>query len=124
MSADPSEFIDINGTLFFVADDGSNGRELWKSDGTTIGTQMVKNINTQANSNPTKLTDVDGMLYFTANDGLNGVELWRSDGTEEGTELFANLTNGNTTYADIGTFNGLVVFSAYIDDLGFQLFFK
>src|SRR5262249_60222791 len=25
---------EVNGTLFFVADDGTSGRELWKSDGT------------------------------------------------------------------------------------------
>ena len=31
-------------TLFFQADDGVNGRELWTSDGTAAGTQMVKDI--------------------------------------------------------------------------------
>src|SRR5262245_24833826 len=30
----PSGLVDVNGTLYFVADDGTNGRELWKSDGT------------------------------------------------------------------------------------------
>ena len=35
-------------TLFFAANDGIHGQELWKSDGTRSGTVLVKDINTVA----------------------------------------------------------------------------
>ena len=34
----------LGATLFFTVDDGSNGNELWMSDGTTLGTKMVAQI--------------------------------------------------------------------------------
>jgi ELWxxDGT repeat protein len=34
----------MNGTLFFTANDGVNGYELWKSDGTSSGTVLVKDV--------------------------------------------------------------------------------
>ncbi len=40
----PQNLTNVNGTLFFEADDGTHGFELWKSDGTAGGTVMVKDI--------------------------------------------------------------------------------
>ena len=34
----------LGGTLYFKADDGAHGDELWKSDGTRSGTAMVEDI--------------------------------------------------------------------------------
>ena len=36
--------VNVNGSLFFGADDGATGYELWKSDGTSAGTVRVKDI--------------------------------------------------------------------------------
>ena len=35
----------VNNTLFYTANNGQNGFELWKSNGTSSGTVMVKDIN-------------------------------------------------------------------------------
>ena len=72
----PSALTNVNGIVFFAATDGSNGRELWKSDGTGLGTVLVKNINLLGDSSPQNLVNVNGTLYFTADDGVNGRELW------------------------------------------------
>src|SRR5262249_46410769 len=60
----------VSGTLFFAADDGTTGLELWTSDGTAAGTVLVKDINLgSVTSFPEELTNVNGTLFFQANDG-------------------------------------------------------
>ncbi|MHC4853349.1 MAG: ELWxxDGT repeat protein, partial [Planctomycetota bacterium] len=91
----PRYFADVNGTLFFSANDGKTGYELWKSDGTAAGTVMVKDIRPGTNSSsPYYLTAMDGMVYFRANDGGTGNELWKSDGTAAGTVMVKDIRPG------------------------------
>ena len=85
----------MNGTLFFSADDGASGAELWRSDGTAAGTVLVKDINRAMSSAPTSLKGVNGTLYFAAGDGVNGYELWKSDGTAAGTVLVRDIRPGS-----------------------------
>ena len=77
--------------------DGTNGVELWKSDGTESGTVMVKNIVGSGSSSPNFLTAVGNTLYFEASDGTNGVELWKSDGTASGTVMVKDINSGSNS---------------------------
>ncbi len=81
-----------------IADEGVNGTELWKSDGTSPGTTLVSDINPgSATSDPKELTNVDGTLFLVANDGAAGHELWQSDGTGPGTSLVSDINPGSAT---------------------------
>ncbi|HSK80057.1 MAG TPA: ELWxxDGT repeat protein [Thermoanaerobaculia bacterium] len=87
--------LDVGGTLFFGADDGVHGGELWKVNATGTGVELVADIRPgAAGSNPHPWLSKDGELIFSANDGDHGRELWRSDGTEAGTDLIRDLNPG------------------------------
>jgi ELWxxDGT repeat protein len=107
----------VNDRLYFSADDGRNGVELWTSDGTAAGTHMVRDIN-PASSNPAELTAVDDMLFFTADDGIHGVEIWKSDGTENGTVMIKDINphpdikDGNSYPTSLTASKGLLFFVA------------
>jgi ELWxxDGT repeat protein/cysteine-rich repeat protein len=71
----------LGDTLFFPADDGAHGNELWRTDGTSAGTYMVADIIPGPDgSYPDEVVDLGGTLYFTAAAGL-----WKSDGTAAAT---------------------------------------
>ena len=95
----PSNLTNVNGTLYFLADDGSYGEELWKSDGTAAGTIMVKDIYAGSfgsfNTAVADLTNVNGTLYFSASDGINGYEPWKSDGQAAGTVMVKDISPGS-----------------------------
>ena len=85
-------------TLFFQADDSTYGYELNKSDGTSAGTTLVKDIYPGfTGSFPQNLSAVGGKLFFSASDGTHGRESWASDGTSSGTAFVADIRPSTAT---------------------------
>ena len=115
------QLTNINGTVYFEADDGVHGVELWKTDGTADGTVMVKDIDPGPNSSsPGALMNVGGTLYFAADDGAHGDELWKSDGTDAGTVMVEDIDPGalnsapnDLTIANGAIANNVLYFTAY-----------
>ena len=130
----PKAYLTVVGNLlYFVANDGIHGKELWQSSGTEAGTKMVKDINivrpidgnegSTEGSNPTELRNVNGKLFFLADDGVNGRELWTlgvtgpvmvSTGTRTG--LVTGPGSANIQYLTV--VNDVVAFAANDESLG------
>lgn len=88
----PRNLIAAGDALFFSADDGEHGEELWTSDGTAVGTVMVKDIRPgDYDSQVENVSAVGDAVFFSARNGTNGRELWTSDGTDAGTHLVADV---------------------------------
>ena len=117
-----SYITNVNGEMYFTTSNGTDGVELWKSDGTSAGIEMVKDLFVGGDSIPRYLTNVDGMLYFSAITS-SGRELWKSDGTAAGTLLVKDIAAGSEgSYPrSIVTANGLAFFVANDGVSGFEL---
>ena len=88
----PTELAGLNGALVFAATrmlEFSSVQGIWKSDGTTANTVLLKEIDPGYSSAPATyhFQSLNGLLYFIAVDSTNGTELWKSDGTSAGTAL-------------------------------------
>ena len=86
----------VGDLLYFRATDGVNDLELWRTDGTAVGTFALTNVNTTSTKSAFKsssqyfalsFTVAEGKLYFRATNGVTGqgMGLWKTDGTVAGT---------------------------------------
>ena len=126
-ASDPSEFVEFNGLLYFAANDGNVGRELWSSDGTAAHTQVVADLNRGVpDSNPTDLFVANGSLFLFALDSSNTPQLWRSDGSTTGTVPIAAVAPRPAPFRapgcdSKGVLVGSTVYFAGYDTAGVQL---
>jgi ELWxxDGT repeat protein len=111
----------LGGYLYFAADDGINGVEVWRTDG--IETGMFADINTTlGGSDPMLFTAFNGYLYFRANDLTHGAELWRTNGIT--TELVKDINADHADNANPGYFTalgGYLYFQANDGTHGYEL---
>ena len=113
-----SNFANLNGSLMISAknNSASSDYELWKSDGTTAGTVLVKDISVGVNGSfPQNFCVGNNLLFFSASDDINGTELWKSDGTITGTVMIKDIYVGfnSSGPSNLVFLNGFVYFSAY-----------
>jgi ELWxxDGT repeat protein len=132
VSSRPDHLANVNGTLYFTADDGVHGRELWKSDGTADGTQLVidlspGNLSTRfyyENQTKSEFLAVNDLLFFTAavRNATGGFDnnLFVTDGTAGGTRPLLTFANSGLGAAPISelTFTGSHLFFRAVPQLG------
>lgn len=107
--------------LFFTANDGVHGRELWKSAGTAAGTVLLKDITLGDNKDgPGWLTPFGDTLIFTADEKGYDSSVWKTDGTEAGTTLLKDIPSGSypESYTVVGD---TAYFSVLLDNFGYAL---
>lgn len=106
----------FKGKLYFTADDGNtSGNELRKTDGTSGGTQLVKDIRSgSTDSDPSNLLALDSLLLFTANNGTTGSELWVSGGESANTNILKDIRVGaaSSNISQMTLFNNKAYFTA------------
>lgn len=87
------EMVEYKEQTYFIGNDFIHGYELWRSDGTPVGTQMFKDINPTGSAFGISdggdfLKPAGNLLYFTANAGPTGGSwrVWKTDGSQDGTQ--------------------------------------
>src|ERR671920_892253 len=92
-SSAPDSVLRTKKSIYFQATTVKYGEELWKSDGTTSGTKIVKDIVPgPGDSGPEDIVSTaPRTTFFRAWDKKHGEELWRTDGTESGTKLIKDI---------------------------------
>lgn len=77
--SDPNSIVRAGGQVYFTADDGVHGRELWVTDGTEEGTRLQ--FETSPGTNAVGFTNfwpVGDRLFFSTANGI----LWVTEGTQ------------------------------------------
>lgn len=114
-SSSPSSKVYFDGAVYFAANDGVNGYELWKSDGTEVGTVLFKEFVAGVDNGITQNFEsavVNNTLFFIVSNTLNassGYDLWATDGTQAGTGKVVSL--GSVDISTILVLNNTLVFN-------------
>jgi ELWxxDGT repeat protein len=115
-SGAPYNMINFKNKIYFTASDDIHGAELFSSDGSAAGTQIVMDIIPGIQGSlPLKSVIYNGNLYFSCSNGATTAGLWKSDGTPAGTTL-VKQGGGNDPFLNDAKFappfNGILYFVA------------
>ena len=123
----PAFFINYDKDLIFAAQDAANSLEPYRTDGTTAGTGIIKQINSSGSALSAK-AGVSGFvvmgsnLYFIADDGSgNGNQLWVTDNTSANTQKVATIGGSSNGIGGLTLFNGNLYFYANDGTHGMEL---
>jgi len=122
-SSTHNQFYEYNGAMYFFASQFNSYKyDLYKTDGTQEGTELVYN-NIEANNHIKNIFEKDGLLYFITTN--NTPKLWLSDGTSSGTQLvstFPSEYNFNTIHFHPIVVDGTIYIRLKHVNTGYELY--
>ena len=89
----------VGDTVYFSANDGSTGDELWAhntSNGTTWQVANIRPSSSSSNPGSNMMHVINGVLYFNAHDGNAGMELWKHEPSTGTTSRVYDINPGST----------------------------
>lgn len=103
---------ELNNELFFVAKDDYNysGGEIWKTNGTEVGSSLV----TTYNGRLFGMTTVGNEFFMTIKTDNNTLQIWKSDGTNSGTVLVKDNISIWNTPSFQGSLNKNFIFTVQV----------
>ena len=119
-------FAVMGGKAYFLSGtspySSNSANQLWVTDGTRPGTNLVASLGLSTISYPHGLTVLGNKLIFTADDGVHGAELWISDGTNSGTHLLKDINPGPTGSNPNAGFSAVIGGDRFLVAGGFAYF--
>ena len=115
-SGNPSQFVTVAGTTYFVQNTPREGVEMWRTNGTTAGTRLVKDIWPGSGFSTPRTRLVQWKAPLLGRGPGSRCELWASDGSGAGTVPLKNIcaavqdritvVNGAALFAACDAWNG------------------
>jgi ELWxxDGT repeat protein len=102
-------FTQFKDRLFLSADDGTHGYELWSTDGTEEGTEMLVDLTPDYTTEPEDLMvlNSDHLLFTSSQTAQSGAaDVWSTDGTKGGTIELAETSSSGSPFS-LFTFQGI-----------------
>lgn len=111
---DDSEIVAVGSTVYFAGFTSQTGTELYKSNGTSTGTSLVRDLfsfsqfDTSGSSSPRQMTKIGSQIYFLAEErfpvDFNRTTLWVTNGTFSGTRRVDSVNTGFSTIGSVSSY--------------------
>jgi ELWxxDGT repeat protein len=104
LSADRHKFIVLNNKMYFFARDIAGSYDLWRTDGTTTGTQKMVEVNGFGLGDKDRFIEVNGELFFVMdddNENTIGSELYKYNETTNTVTLVKDINPNNGTTSGV-----------------------
>jgi ELWxxDGT repeat protein len=118
----------LNGSVFFFTVSTAGNVLVWKTDGTTAGTLVVKNILPSDILNapdgmPLSVVSLNGHIYFSSLTNDSTAVLWKTDGTNAGTiPVFTFHSDEAYIFVPtLGTIGNQLLLQGYDSENGYEL---